>query len=145
MQKSRNDARRFLIRYKRATEQLIQAERELERLRADAESMSINLDGLPHGNGTSDRVGNVAAEIADYSRELYNLKADAIRVRREVFDVISSVPDANECKVLYALYIDCISLSDVARKYNRSRQWASDAERHGLDRVAWALSLTARG
>lgn len=67
MQKSRNDARRFLIRYKRATEQLIQAERELERLRSDAENMSINLDGLPHGNGTSDRVGNVAAEIADYS------------------------------------------------------------------------------
>lgn len=64
-------------------------------------------------------------------------------MRREVFDIISSVPDANECKVLYALYIDCISLSDAARKYNRYRQWASDMERRGLDQVA--LSLTARG
>lgn len=140
-----NDARRYLERYSRATERIIQIERELEKLRSVAEQMQINLDGLPHGNGTSDRVGDLVAELVDYEAELLTLQLDAIRIRREVFDVINSVSGAAESKVLNGLYIHGDTLTDIARRCGRSYQWADDMRRKGLEEVAHIIRCKQGG
>lgn len=136
----RNEARRYLERYGRATENLIQIEQELEKLRTVAESMQINMDGMPHGTGTSDRVGNIAAEIVDYQAELSRSQLEAIQTRREIFRVISAIPGAAESKVLNGLYIHGDTLADIARRCHKSYQWADEMKRRGLDQVADILT-----
>ena len=132
----RNEARHYLEQYGRVTEKLIQTERELEKLRDVAERMEINLDGMPHGTGTSDRVGNVVAEIVDYERELNAIQLQAIQTRREIFQVIQAIPGAHEAMVLSELYIHGESLANIARRCRRSYQWADEMRRRGLDQVA---------
>lgn len=141
----RNDARRYLEQYGRVTQNLIQVEQELEKLRTVAESMSVNLDGMPHAAGSSDRVGNVAAEIVDYERQLSSMQLKAIQTRRDIFLLINSLPGAAESMVLNGLYIHGDTLADIARRCGKSYQWADEMKRKGLDEVAEILARVNKG
>ena len=55
--------------------EIVQLERQLEELECLAESTTQVITGMPHGSGTSDKVGRFAVRIADLRSMIDNRKA----------------------------------------------------------------------
>ncbi len=60
------------------------------RLRNEAENTSQIITGMPHSNKTSDKVGNIVAQMSDVQREIQNLEilrnSELNRLSREIFE-----------------------------------------------------------
>ena len=75
-------------------------------------SISINYDGMPHGNGISRKTENDALKLAEKAERCVTARLDAIRVRQEVFDLISDI-DGVEGEILYQRYIKLLKWEAV--------------------------------
>ena len=73
--------------------ELQKAQERLERLCLKAYPGAQNLDGMPHGSGVRDKVGELAVEIAEYRAEVDALKAQVRASGRRVEKFVRSVPD----------------------------------------------------
>ena len=93
-------AKEFLRRYEYAD---LRAKRYEDEYKLEHEligSISINYDGMPHGNGISRKTENDALKLAEKAKRCVTARLDAIRVRQEVFDLISDI-DGVEGEILY--------------------------------------------
>lgn len=105
-------AKEFLKRYEYAD---LRAKRYEEEYRLEHEligSISINYDGMPHGNGISRKTENDALKLAEKAERCVTARLDAIRVRQEVFDLISDI-DGVEGEILYQRYIKLLKWEAV--------------------------------
>ena len=75
-------------------------------------SIGINYDGMPHGNGISRKTENDALKLAEKAERCVAARLDAIRVRQEVFDLISDI-DGVEGEILYQRYIKLLKWEAV--------------------------------
>ena len=105
-------AKEFLKRYEHAD---LRARRYEDEYKLEQEligSISINYDGMPHGNGISRKTENEALRLAEKAEKWVGAKLDAIRVRQEVFDLISDI-DGVEGEILYQRYIKLLKWEAV--------------------------------
>ena len=105
-------AKEFLKRYEYAD---LRAKRYEDEYKLEHEligSISINYDGMPHGNGISRKTENDALKLAEKAERCATARLDSIRVRQEVFDLISDI-DGVEGEILYQRYIKLLKWEAV--------------------------------
>ncbi len=95
--------------------ELIQAkEFEVADIMAQATKMTASLDGMPHGGGVSDKVGDNAVKLADRHTDELN----ALKQRKQyIIDTIKMLP-AKELGVLYREYVRGMSQEQIAEDMN---------------------------
>lgn len=110
-------------------------EREADRIRNEISGLDPDVlrspwpDGLPHGTGTGDPVGEAAAKHADQIRKqseqlrqtlmglevsILRKRDDMCKIRNEVIDTIRQVPDPTLQRLLELRYIDGRSWERIA-------------------------------
>ena len=99
-------AKEYLLQYKRLTARIQNIEANLEELREERSSLGINLDGLPHGSGLSDRTARLAAQLVDTEYKLLDLRSEAWSKRLEIVNVIGRLQDPLHVRLLHLRYIE---------------------------------------
>lgn len=91
-----------LERYRKLRKQLIDGEELLEKLKGQAVPGSPATDGMPHGSGTSDKVGSLAIAIVDLEARLPVLKARIDAEEKDVLDWINLIED-NKIRISFRM------------------------------------------
>ena len=118
-------AKEYLLQYKRMKMRIHSVENALEELETQAASISINLDGMPHGTEISDKTGRLAAAMADKENEWIDLRAEAFRVMVRVSDVIAQVEDEERRWLLTMRYINDYTWERIAVEMDFTYQWVA--------------------
>ena len=93
-------------------------QRELDRLQCKSLIGSQNLDGMPKGSGTSDKVADLAVEKAEIE-EIINGKLTEIQVQRKrIMNYINNIDDSLLRQIMYLYNVSCMSWREVARELN---------------------------
>ena len=94
-------------------EKLIKVQTLIQSLRARTLG-AVNMDGMPHGTGVSDRVGDLALEIVELeAREKY-LYAEVRENEAEIIEFIEGIEDDHTRTIFRLRFIRFMSWSDVA-------------------------------
>jgi DNA-directed RNA polymerase specialized sigma subunit len=113
---------------KKINELLVVVKLEKVRLLEMATKITAGMDGMPHGSGVTDKVGNGGAKLAQLSDE-----EDALEARRDkLLGMVKSLP-ADQCGVLYRYYIQGMTLEKVAEDMNISVSSAKRYKKAGLE------------
>ena len=98
----------------RKLDELIDAKcAERDQLWAMATKITPEMTGMPHGGGVSDKVGNIAAKLADMARETNDLVDQYVDYKQMVIRELEKLP-ANEYGVLHRYYIQYMTWEEVA-------------------------------
>ena len=123
------NAREYLESYKQIQTRINVLMAEIERLRAEAESVSIDLDGMPRGTATSDKMSRIVSEMADLestiTEELFGLYMRRMRIISELGELKSP----KHQQLLHLRYIDCKSWETIA--YEMDISWRYCYMLHG--------------
>ena len=93
---------------------------ELERLRADAASASINLDGMPHAtSGNSDRLARLAIKMAEYNTELQDELNALLDEKAKAIKMIKTLPPKQQT-ILVEYYIHVKTWEQIAEEMDIS-------------------------
>ena len=104
----------WLLQYRRLHARIDRLEREKARWIERATQISATSDGMPHGSGVSDKVGNTAAKIADLTAEI-NREIDKLAdLRREIEAAVRTVDDSVLRELLERRYIDGDTWENIA-------------------------------
>lgn len=98
-------AKEYLKRYEYADLRAKRYEAEYKLEHELIGSISINYDGMPHGTGITRKTENEALRLAEKAERCVEARLDAIRIRQEVFDLISDI-DGVEGEILFQRYIN---------------------------------------
>ena len=107
-----------LSRYAALLERLARAEDLLVSLQEAAYPKHTLTDGLPRASGTKDRVGTLAAEIADLTERIRYLRSEIEMEEQRITDYIDTVDD-ERLRVIVRL------------KFLRNLTWMQTAETMG--------------
>ena len=87
---------------------------QLEQLRTIAEGTTVELTGMPHGTGIKDKIGNVAADIADI-KAILELKIQEYYYQyNRLTRYIESIDDSLIRQIMTLRYIELKEWNDVA-------------------------------
>ncbi len=86
---------------------------ERDQLMALATKCTGDMDGMPRGSGTSDKVGNAAVKLADMAKEIDDLVDEYVDLKREVNAALDKL-DASDQIILHRLYLQGMSQVKVA-------------------------------
>ena len=89
--------------------EIVQLERQLEELECLAESTAQVITGMPHGGGTSDKVGRYAVRIADLRSMIDDRKARCWDELRRLNAYIDGVEDSLTRQILTLRYVNGLS------------------------------------
>lgn len=134
-------AKQFLKQYEEANNKALQHRREYEKQMALIGSVSVKMDGMPHGSGISKPTENDAIELADKAKIWIDAEKDAIRIRQTVYKVIAEVPDI-EGRVLYERYINLHKWEEICILLHYSWQGIHLVHRRALAIVENRLKCT---
>ena len=109
------NAKEYLKRYKQFGERIKILESEIEELRTKAEGASINLDGLPKGQGAKDRTAKFAIELAEYDSRLNGELSAAWKVRMEIVETLGKLSYKHQ-RLLHEYYIKQRTWEEVAEE-----------------------------
>lgn len=98
-------AKEFLRQYEEAERKARQHKAEYERELEMIGSVSLNMDGMPHGSNISKPTEEAALKLADKALTWKMAEIDAIRIRQMVYDTIHDIQGI-EGQVLYERYIN---------------------------------------
>lgn len=87
---------------------------EIERLRVEAESVSINLDGLPKGSAYDDKTARLVAQLADHEHTLQEELSGLWLKRMQIIDELGRMKNHKHQQILHLRYIDCMSWEHIA-------------------------------
>ena len=88
---------------------------EREQLMALATKVTPSLDGMPHGGGVTDKVGNVAVKLAALAEETNALVDRYVDERQKVIQALEQLP-TNEYAVLHKHYVQFMTWEDIAEE-----------------------------
>lgn len=91
-----------------------QLKRQLEELECLAEGTAQVITGMPHGSGTSDKVGRYAVRIADLRSMIDNRKARCWDELNRLNAYIDGVEDSLTRQILTLRYVNGLSWQQVA-------------------------------
>lgn len=97
-------AKQFLKQYEEANNKALQHKREYEKQCELIGSVSMKMDGMPHGSNISKPTEEAALKLAESAKKWREAELEAIRIRQEVYEVIADIPGI-EGRVLYERYI----------------------------------------
>ena len=87
---------------------------QLEQLRTIAEGTTVELTGMPNGTGVNDKVGNIAADIADI-KAILELKIQEYYYQyNRLTRYIESIDDSLVRQIMTLRYIELKEWNDVA-------------------------------
>lgn len=107
-------AKEYLRQYKLMTARIRNREHDLAELREERESISINLDGMPHGTSLSDKTARLAAQLADAEEEIIELRSEAWSIRMEIVRTLNGIQTPEYNTLLYLRYIEGKTWEQIA-------------------------------
>ena len=108
------DAKGYLDSYRLIQTRINVLMAEAERLRAEAESVSINLDGMPRGTATDDKLSRLVAEMADLESTLTDELSGLYIRRMKIITMLGLMKNHKHQLLLQKRYIDCKSWEHIA-------------------------------
>ena len=106
-----------------------------QKLRAEAERMSVRLTGLPGGGPSDDRLQRCAAELADLERE-YTAAAAVCAVRlRSIERAVRRLKDPVQRVIVRARHLDGLTWEQIAEKFHYSERSVRYIEGKALERI----------
>jgi len=102
---------------------------EIERLRAEAESVSINLDGMPKGTGKDDKTARLAIQLAEMETKLQNEMSVLWSRRMRIITMLGNMKNHKHQTLLHKRYIECKSWETIA--YEMDISWRYCYMLHG--------------
>ena len=132
-------AKQFLKQYEEANNKAIQHRREYEKQLELIGSVSMKMDGMPHGSGISNPTENDALKLADKALRWKEAELEAIRIRQTVYEVIAGIPD-KEGQVLYERYIVLHKWEEICILLHYSWNGVHHVHRRALKKVEMVLN-----
>lgn len=124
-------AKEFLKQYEYADRRARRLRAEYEREHELIGSISINIDGMPHGFGISRKVENEALRLADKAAKWKEAELEAIAKRQEVFDLIYDI-DGIEGEVLIERYVNLRKWEEICILVHYSWQGVHKVHKRAL-------------
>ena len=87
---------------------------EIERLRAEAESVSIDLDDMPKGSASNDKTERLIAQMVDYESTLQSEMSGLWIRRMKIVAELGRLKNHKHQQILHLRYIDCKSWEHIA-------------------------------
>lgn len=132
-------AKQFLKQYEEACIKARQHRREYEKQMELIGSVSMKMDGMPHGSGISKPTENDALKLADKALRWKEAELEAIRIRQRVYEVIAGIPD-KEGQVLYERYISLHKWEEICILLHYSWNGVHHVHRRALKKVEMVLN-----
>ncbi len=129
------NTRNYLNRSYRLNEKIIRNMETLERLRAAAYNITVDLshERVQTSAPTSSRMAYCVESIADLEKTISEQKEQLAECRKETADLIDSIDDIEARLVLKLRYLDYFSWSDIMRTLSVSESKVYRLHRMGLD------------
>ena len=108
------EAKEYLESYRLIQTRINVLMSNIERLRAEAESVSISLDGLPRGTATSDKMSRIVAEMADLESTLMDEMSGLFIRRQRIITQLGMLKSHKHQLLLQKRYIECKSWEHIA-------------------------------
>ena len=108
------EAKEYLDSYRLIQTRINVLMSNIERLRAEAESVSISLDGLPRGTATSDKMSRIVAEMADLESTLMDEMSGLFIRRMKIITQLGQLKSHKHQLLLQKRYIECKSWEHIA-------------------------------
>lgn len=108
------EAKEYLESYRLIQTRINVLMSNIERLRAEAESVSISLDGLPRGTATSDKMSRIVAEMADLESTLMEEMSGLFIRRQRIITQLGMLKSHKHQLLLQKRYIECKSWEHIA-------------------------------
>lgn len=118
-------AKQYLLQYKLLTAKIENLEQDLAELREARSSISINLDGMPHGTDLSDKTARLAAQLADMEEDILDLRSEAWRTRLRIIHVLSKVETPEHNVLLHKRYLEDKTWEQIAVEMHYTYQWVA--------------------
>lgn len=118
-------------KYEFIIENLIRERKSIEDMACSIGGMG---DGMPHGSGVSDKVGNAAARLVDIQEEIAGRVADYAEARNRLSVALEELPTA-EYKVLYLRYVKGLKWADIEQELGYSSAQVHRIKRKAIKRL----------
>ena len=112
-------AKEYLTQIRSIAIRVRRIQNELEQLRADAASVSINLDGMPRVSGSTDRLAILAIKMAEYNTKLQEELNTLLDEKVRAINMIKTL-DPKQQTVLIEYYVHVKTWERIAEEMNIS-------------------------
>ena len=123
------EARNYLESYKQIQTRLNVLQAEINRLRTEAESVSINLDGMPKGTANDDKLSRIVADMADLESTLLTEMSGLYMKRMRIITMLGTLKNHSHQTILHKRYIECKTWETIA--YEMDITWRHCYRLHG--------------
>lgn len=108
---------------------------ERDQLWTLATKITPEMTGMPHGGGVSDKVGNIAAKLADLAQETNEVVDHFVDYKASVVAALEKLP-AKEYGALHRHYIQYMTWEEVAADMGKSYMQVWRYRKKGLEILA---------
>ena len=115
--------REHLDKYKLIKARIRVLQAEIERLRTEAESMGVSLDGMPRGSGAPDKTARLAVQLAECEEVLSNELSGLWSMRMEIINNLGRLKDPKHQRLLHLRYIGGERWEQIAADLGVSLRW----------------------
>lgn len=126
-----DEKKQYLRRYLEAKRRAAILQTQIAQLREDASSVSVNLDGMPHGNSKSDLSG-YAAKLDILLRKLEAEREEQMLVYQEIKNSVDYVRDGTDREILTRRYLLGQSWEKIAVEMGYSYRNVTRLHGHAL-------------
>jgi hypothetical protein len=133
-------AKEFLKQYEEADRKARQHRAEYERELEMIGSLSVKMDGMPHGSNISKPTEEAALKLADRALKWKEAEENALRIRQEVYDTICNISGI-EGRVLYERYINLHKWEEICILVHYSWNGIHHVHRRALQLVEEMMVL----
>lgn len=134
-------AKQFLRQYEEANSKALQRKREYKKQLELIGSVSVKMDGMPHGSNISKPTEEDALRLSEKAQKWREAELEAIKLRQEVYELIDAIPGI-EGKVLYERYINLHKWEEICILLHYSWQGIHLIHRRALAIVDSRLKCT---
>ena len=104
-EKLKRIAKKYLWRYKDLENEIKTLTDEINALEEQRDSITVKMDGMPHGSGKADKTATLASRTADLQTKQLELRLEALTQRAEIVDFIRQIPNKLQGRILYLHFV----------------------------------------
>lgn len=125
------NAKEYMSSIKKIAARVKLLQAEVERLRTDAESVAINLDGMPKGTGKGDRFERLAIQLAETESTLMQEMSVLWSEKIKAIETLGLLQSKHQA-ILTARYLDCKKWEQIAYEMDISWRYCYILHGHAL-------------